>query len=157
MDTSQYLDIFVDETKEHIQVLSDQIMVLEKEPDNSDAIAEIFRSAHSLKGMAGTMGFKRMQHLTHDMEDVFSAVREGKMKVNDSLVDTLFRGLDALQEYLDLIQETSDEGENDNEAIINELNHFLKRWWSTCGGRTCFSGSFNRGHCPCSGGSGGSN
>ena len=102
MDTSQYLDIFVDETKEHIQVLSDQIMVLEKEPDNSDAIAEIFRSAHSLKGMAGTMGFKRMQHLTHDMEDVFSAVREGKMKVNDSLVDTLFRGLDALQEYLDL-------------------------------------------------------
>ena len=125
MDTSQYLDIFVDETKEHIQVLSDQIMVLEKEPDNSDAIAEIFRSAHSLKGMAGTMGFKRMQHLTHDMEDVFSAVREGKMKVNDSLVDTLFRGLDAIQEYLDLIQETSDEGENDNEAIINELNHFL--------------------------------
>ena len=125
MDTSQYLDIFVDETKEHIQVLSDQIMVLEKEPDDSDAIAEIFRSAHSLKGMAGTMGFKRMQHLTHDMEDVFSAVREGKMKVNDSLVDTLFRGLDALQEYLDLIQETSDEGENDNEAIINELNHFL--------------------------------
>lgn len=125
MDTSQYLDIFVDETKEHIQVLSDQIMVLEKEPDNSDAIAEIFRSAHSLKGMAGTMGFKRMQHLTHDMEDVFSAVREGKMKVNDSLVDTLFRGLDAIQEYLDLIQETSDEGDNDNEAIINELNHFL--------------------------------
>ena len=125
MDTSQYLDIFVDETKEHIQVLSDQIMVLEKEPDNIDAIAEIFRSAHSLKGMAGTMGFKRMQHLTHDMEDVFSAVREGKMKVNDSLVDTLFRGLDAIQEYLDLIQETSDEGDNDNEAIINELNHFL--------------------------------
>lgn len=125
MDTSQYLDIFVDETKEHIQVLSDQIMVLEKEPDNSDAIAEIFRSAHSLKGMAGTMGFKRMQHLTHDMEDVFSAVREGKMKVNDSLVDTLFRGLDAIQEYLDTIQETSDEGENDNEAIIAELNQFL--------------------------------
>ena len=119
------MDIFVDETKEHIQVLSDQIMVLEKEPDNSDAIAEIFRSAHSLKGMAGTMGFKRMQRLTHDMENVFSAVREGKMKVNDSLVDTLFRGLDAIQEYLDLIQETSDEGDNDNEAIINELNQFL--------------------------------
>ena len=125
MDTSQYLDIFVDETKEHIQVLSDQIMVLEKEPDNSDAIAEIFRSAHSLKGMAGTMGFKRMQRLTHDMENVFSAVREGKMKVNDSLVDTLFRGLDAIQEYLDLIQETSDEGDNDNEPIINQLNQFL--------------------------------
>ncbi len=125
MDTSQYLDIFIDETKEHIQTLSDQIMVLEKEPDDSDAITEIFRAAHSLKGMAGTMGFKRMQRLTHDMEDVFSAVREGKMKVNDSLVDVLFRGLDAVQEYLDNIQETSDEGENDNEDIINELNAFL--------------------------------
>ena len=56
MDTSQYLDIFVDETKEHIQVLSDQIMVLEKEPDNSDAIAEIFRSAHSLKGYGRNHG-----------------------------------------------------------------------------------------------------
>lgn len=125
MDTSQYLDIFIDETKQHIQTLSDQIMVIEKEPDDSDAIAEIFRSAHSLKGMAGTMGFKRMQRLTHDMEDVFSAVREGKMKVNASLVDILFKGLDAVQEYLDNIQENSDEGDNDNQDIIDELNKYL--------------------------------
>lgn len=125
MDTSQYLDIFIDETKEHIQTLSDQIMIIEKEPDDSDAIAEIFRSAHSLKGMAGTMGFKRMQRLTHDMEDVFSAVREGKMRVNASLVDILFKGLDAVQEYLDTIQETSDEGDNDNQDIIDELNKYL--------------------------------
>lgn len=125
MDTSQYLDIFIDETKEHIQTLSDQIMIIEKEPDDSDAIAEIFRSAHSLKGMAGTMGFKRMQRLTHDMEDVFSAVREGKMKVNASLVDILFKGLDAVQEYLENIQETSDEGDNDNQDIIDELNKYL--------------------------------
>lgn len=125
MDTSQYLDIFIDETKQHIQTLSDQIMIIEKEPDDSDAIAEIFRSAHSLKGMAGTMGFKRMQRLTHDMEDVFSAVREGKMKVNASLVDILFKGLDAVQEYLDNIQENSDEGDNDNQDIIDELNKYL--------------------------------
>ena len=46
-------------------------MILEKEPDNSDTINEIFRAAHSLKGMAGTMGYKRMQNLTHDMENVF--------------------------------------------------------------------------------------
>lgn len=133
MDTSQYLDIFIDETKEHIQTLSDQIMIIEKEPDDSDAIAEIFRSAHSLKGMAGTMGFKRMQRLTHDMEDVFSAVREGKMRVNASLVDILFKGLDAVQEYLDTIQETSDEGDNDNQDIIDELNKYLN---GTAGGET---------------------
>ena len=74
MDVSQYLDIFIDETNEHIQSLSDNIMVLENEPENKDTINEIFRAAHSLKGMAGTMGFKRMQHLTHDMENLFSEV-----------------------------------------------------------------------------------
>ena len=65
MDVSQYLEIFIDESEEHLQTLSDCIMVLEKEPDNKDTINEVFRAAHSLKGMAGTMGFKRMQHLTH--------------------------------------------------------------------------------------------
>ena len=60
MDVSQYLEIFIDESNEHLQNLSDGIMILEKEPDNSDTINEIFRAAHSLKGMAGTMGYKRI-------------------------------------------------------------------------------------------------
>ena len=82
MDVSQYLEIFIDESNEHLQSLNDQIMILEKEPENEDTINEIFRAAHSLKGMAGTMGYKRMQTLTHDMENVFSEVRNGNMKVN---------------------------------------------------------------------------
>lgn len=126
MDTSQYLEIFLDESKEHIQSLGDQLMVMEQEPENEDAINEIFRAAHSLKGMAGTMGYKRMQRLTHDMEDVFSEVRNGKMKVDSSLIDVLFQALDALEEYLQNIQETTEEGTNDNDSIINELNRFLK-------------------------------
>ena len=76
MDVSQYLDIFIDESSEHIQTLSDCIMTLEQEPENKDTINEIFRAAHSLKGMAGTMGFKRMQHLTHDMENVFQEMEK---------------------------------------------------------------------------------
>ena len=56
MDTSQYLEIFLDETKEHLQNLNTQIMDLEQNPENMDTINEIFRAAHSLKGMAGTMG-----------------------------------------------------------------------------------------------------
>ena len=84
MDVSQYLEIFIDETSEHIQSLSDNIMTLESEPEDKDTINEIFRAAHSLKGMAGTMGFKRMQHLTHDMENVFQEVRSDKIKVNSS-------------------------------------------------------------------------
>lgn len=125
MDVSQYLEIFIDESKEHLQSLSDQLMILEKEPDNSDTINEIFRAAHSLKGMAGTMGYKRMQNLTHDMENVFSEVRNGNMTVNSSLVDVLFQCLDALEEYVSNIQETQDEGTNDNEPIIKALNDFI--------------------------------
>lgn len=122
MDVSQYLEIFIDETKEHLQTLSDQLMILEQEPENMDTINEIFRAAHSLKGMAGTMGYKRMQRLTHDMENVFQEIRSGNMNVKPELVDVLFRGLDALEGYLANILESSDEGTEDNEEIINKLN-----------------------------------
>ena len=125
MDVSQYLEIFLDESNEHLQSLSDQLMVLEKEPDNSDTINEIFRAAHSLKGMAGTMGYKRMQNLTHDMENVFSEVRNGNMKVTSDLVDVLYQCLDALEAYVNNIQETQDEGTDDNEPIIKALNAFI--------------------------------
>jgi len=122
MDVSQYLEIFIDETKEHLQTLSDQLMILEQEPENMDTINEIFRAAHSLKGMAGTMGYKRMQRLTHDMENVFQEIRSGNMTVKPELVDVLFRGLDALEAYLANILESADEGTEDNEEIINTLN-----------------------------------
>lgn len=127
MDVSQYLEIFIDETKEHLQTLSDELMVLEKEPENMDTINEIFRAAHSLKGMAGTMGYKRMQRLTHDMENVFQEIRSGNMKVQPELVDVLFRGLDALESYLANILESADEGTEENEEIINTLNSIAEK------------------------------
>lgn len=126
MDLSQYLEVFIDETKEHLQTLNDQVLILEEEPDNIDTINEIFRAAHSLKGMAGTMGFKRMQRLTHDMENVFSTIRDGKMNVTPDLVDVVFKCLDAIEEYLDCIINSSDEGENDNDELIGMLNACLE-------------------------------
>ena len=126
MDVNQYLEIFLDETKEHLENLNAQILVLEQEPENADTINEIFRAAHSLKGMAGTMGSKRMQALTHDMDNVFSEIRNGTMKVKSNLIDTLFQCLDALEEYTGNIQETADEGTNDNQQLIDQLNQFLK-------------------------------
>lgn len=125
MDVSQYLDIFIDETNGHIQTLSDGIMVLEKEPENKDEINEIFRAAHSLKGMAGTMGFKKMQRLTHDMENLFQEIRNDNIKVNSSLIDILFQCLDAIEGYLETVKATSGEGDNGNEALIQQLNDFL--------------------------------
>ena len=131
MDTSQYLDLFIDETKEHLQSLNEHVLVLEKEPDNADTINEIFRAAHTLKGMSGTMGFSRMQRLTHDLENVFSEIRNGNMTASEKLIDVLFRGLDALESYLEVISTEGNEGTEDNEDIIEDLNGLLKGQKST--------------------------
>lgn len=125
MDVSQYLEIFIDESNEHLQNLNTQILNLEADPENMDTINEIFRAAHSLKGMAGTMGYKRMQNLTHDMENVFSEVRNGHIKVAPGMIDILFQCLDALEEYVSNIRESADEGTNDNEPLIQQLNAVL--------------------------------
>ena len=125
MDVSQYLEIFLDETNEHLQNLNTQILSLEQDPENMDTINEIFRAAHSLKGMAGTMGYKRMQTLTHDMENVFSEVRNGNIKVSPHMVDILFQCLDALDEYVNNVKESADEGTNENEPLIRQLNAVL--------------------------------
>ncbi len=136
MDVSQYLEIFLDETNEHLQSLNTQILALEQDPENMDTINEIFRAAHSLKGMAGTMGYKRMQTLTHDMENVFSEVRNGNIKVNADMIDVLFQCLDALEEYNTTIRESSDEGTNDNSALIKRLNDIMNGGSGSAGAST---------------------
>ncbi len=126
MDVSQYLEIFLDETKEHLQALNTQILELEADPEGMGTVNEIFRAAHSLKGMAGTMGYKRMQALTHNMENVFSEVRNGNIKVKPEMIDILFQCLDALEEYVNNIQASADEGTNENEGLINQLTGILE-------------------------------
>lgn len=121
MDVSQYLGVFLDEAKEHLQTLNDSIMQLEQEPENEDCINEIFRAAHSMKGMAGTMGYKHMQDLTHHVEDVFSDVRNGDLKITSDIIDTLFQCLDAVQAYVDNITETQDEGSEENAHLVKAL------------------------------------
>ena len=127
MDVSQYLEIFIDETKEHLQSLNEQLLILEKEPENEGTINEIFRAAHTLKGMSGTMGYKRMQNLTHNMENIFSEIRNGKMSVTATIVDLLFKGLDALENYLANISSTGDEGTEEYTDIISQLDVCLKQ------------------------------
>lgn len=127
MDVSQYLEIFIDETREHLQSLNEQLLILEKEPENKDTINEIFRAAHTLKGMAGTMGYKRMQNLTHNMENIFSEIRNEKMSVTATIVDLLFKGLDALENYLSNISTTGDEGTEEYTEIISQLDVCLKQ------------------------------
>jgi len=127
MDMSQYLEIFIDETKEHLQGLNQSLLQLEQNPQDIAMLNEIFRVAHTLKGMAGTMGFSRMAKLTHDMENVLHALRSNEIKVTSGLVDILFKCLDALENYTENIVKTGSEGNNDYNNIITELNSAVNK------------------------------
>jgi two-component system chemotaxis sensor kinase CheA len=132
MDITQYLEIFIEESKEHLQSLNESLLELEKNPkDNKDLVNEVFRVAHTLKGMAATMGFKRMNKLTHDMENVLSEIRTDNIKVEAKLLDTLFQCLDALESYIDSIVETGNEGNEEYSDIIQDLNNILNGEEST--------------------------
>jgi len=125
MDISQYLEIFIEESREHLQGLNTSLLELEKGTVSKDVINEVFRAAHTLKGMAATMGFKNMNLLTHDMENVLSEIRNDNINVDPNLLDVLFQCLDALERYVDNIIETGSEGSDTNEGLIKRLNAIL--------------------------------
>ena len=77
LDMEQYREAFIEEAREHIETLTQSLLILEKDPKNTDALNNIFRSAHTLKGSSGMMGFKDLQDLAHAMEDVFDGLRKG--------------------------------------------------------------------------------
>lgn len=125
MDISQYLEIFIEESREHLQGLNTSLLELEKGTVSKDVINEVFRAAHTLKGMAATMGFKGMNLLTHDMENVLSEIRNDNINVDANLLDVLFQCLDALERYVDNIIETGNEGSETNDILIKKLNIIL--------------------------------
>ncbi|PJI09814.1 MULTISPECIES: chemotaxis protein CheA [Clostridium] len=110
MDTSQYLSIFLEESMDNLQTLNEALLQLEQEPDNVDKLNEIFRVAHTIKGMAATMGYNTMAALTHKMEDVLSEFRDGQLKVTQEVVTVLFKCLDTLEQMVDNIQNGEEEG-----------------------------------------------
>ncbi len=126
MEVNQYLEIFIEESKEHLQNMNTALLALEKDYEDGNLINEIFRSAHTLKGMAGTMGFQNMNTLTHDMENVLSEVRNGNINVSEDILDILFRCLDKLEENVDYIINNSVESDESNEDLIKDLNDILK-------------------------------
>ncbi|KNY28359.1 chemotaxis protein CheA [Pseudobacteroides cellulosolvens] len=127
MDMSQYLEIFIEESKEHLQGLNQSLLQLEKNPQDVPILNEIFRVAHTLKGMAGTMGFSKMAKLTHDMENVLHALRNNEVKVNTNLVDLLFRCLDALENYVNEVVTKGSEGSEEYSEIIRGLDGILNK------------------------------
>ena len=125
MDMSQYLEIFIEESKEHLQSLNESLLQLEHEPHNMNLLNEVFRVAHTLKGMSGTMGYIKMQTLTHEMESVLSEIRNGTIEVDVHLIDLLFQCLDALENYIEQIIKTGSEGNNHYKSLVENLQAVL--------------------------------
>ncbi|MBQ4842067.1 chemotaxis protein CheA [Bacillus safensis] len=121
MDVNQYLDIFLDESREHLQTCNEKLLDLEKNPTDLQLVNDIFRAAHTLKGMSATMGFDDMAHLTHHLENMFDAIRNEQMIVTPESMDTMFEALDHLEAMVQSIAEGGD-GKRDVTEISKKLD-----------------------------------
>jgi len=120
MDMNQYLDMFIEESKEHLQAINDNLLLLESDPTNVQIVHEIFRSAHTLKGMSATMGFEDMANLTHEAENVLDLIRNGKLAINSDIMDVLFQSVDLIESMVIHISEGGD-GSADVSKLVQKL------------------------------------
>ncbi len=123
MDMSQYLGAFLDEADDNLQRLDDLLLALEKDTVNMDVINEIFRAAHTLKGMSATMGFEKMAGLTHAMEDRLDEARKGVRHLGDSDMNLLFTALDSIQGMVDSIRGGGSDAHLDVSALVAALRN----------------------------------
>ncbi|WP_079529866.1 chemotaxis protein CheA [Halobacillus hunanensis] len=120
MDTNQYLELFIDESKEHLQSINDRLLDLENSPQDLAIVGEVFRSAHTLKGMAATMGYQDLANLTHKMENVLDGVRNQNIQVDSAILDVVFDSVDDLEA---MVMDIADggTGERDVERVVTLL------------------------------------
>lgn len=126
MDLEQYIGIFIDEAKEHLLKLNEYLLNLEKDMDNLKIISEIFRSAHTLKGSAATMGYENMAALTHEMENLLDLIRNNKLKVDSEIIDIIFSCLDLLEKMVNSINNSGGDDIETTE-IISKLKNASNR------------------------------
>lgn len=120
MDMSQYLDIFIDESKEHLQTINERLLELEQTPGDMALVNEIFRSAHTLKGMSATMGFEDLANLTHQLENVLDGIRNQRLIVTPELLDVVFQAVDHLEAMIISIASGGD-GKRDVGETVEQL------------------------------------
>lgn len=126
METNQYMDMFLDESHEHLQSLNDGLLVLEENSEDISVVNEIFRNAHTLKGMSATMGFNKIAELTHEMEDVLDLIRKEQIKLTEDIVDTLFKCLDSLEQMVDNVGNGDPEDLIDVSDLVSKLSSISK-------------------------------
>ena len=126
METNQYMDMFLDESREHLQSLNDGLLSLENDPNDVSVVNEIFRNAHTLKGMSATMGFNKIAELTHEMEDVLDLIRNNQLKVTEDIIETIFKCLDSLQEMIENVGNGDPEDLVDVSDLVKKLSSISK-------------------------------
>ena len=123
---NQYMDMFLDESHEHLQSLNEGLLRLEENMEEVSAVNDIFRNAHTLKGMSATMGFTKIAELTHEMEDVLDLVRKEQLKLNEDIMDTLFKCLDSLEQMVDSVGNGEAEDVVDVSDLVAKLSSISK-------------------------------
>ncbi|MDQ0245704.1 two-component system chemotaxis sensor kinase CheA [Bacillus fengqiuensis] len=117
MEMAQYLEVFIEESKEHLQNINDQLLELEKNPEDLNIVNEIFRSAHTLKGMSATMGYEDLANLTHQMENVLDGIRNKRISVTTKVLDIVFQSVDDLEAMVESIASGGDGKRNVTEVV----------------------------------------
>lgn len=130
IDMSQYMDVFFEEGKEHLENLNRNLLQLEKDAGDFNSLNEIFRAAHTLKGMSSTMGFEDLADLTHHMENVLADLKEGLLKVDSHVVDTLFQCFDRMQLIIENLESTGSSN-MDNQSLIRQLENIKSGEYET--------------------------
>ncbi|WP_077211541.1 chemotaxis protein CheA [Bacillus dakarensis] len=125
MDVNQYLEVFIEESKEHLQSCNERLLDLEKNPEDMSIVNDIFRSAHTLKGMSATMGYEDLASLTHQMENVLDAIRNNKLHVTPDLLDIVFLAVDDLEAMVLSIADGGD-GKRDVSEVVSKLKQIEK-------------------------------
>ncbi|MBS8263481.1 chemotaxis protein CheA [Mesobacillus boroniphilus] len=120
MELNQYLEVFIEESKEHLQACNEQLLELEKNPQDLSIINEIFRSAHTLKGMSATMGYEDLASLTHQMENVLDAIRNNRLATTPEILDVIFMAVDHLEDMVQSIAAGGD-GKKDVTETVEKL------------------------------------
>ena len=123
---NQYMDMFLDESHEHLQSLNEGLLRLEENMEEISVVNDIFRNAHTLKGMSATMGFAKIAELTHEMEDVLDLIRKEQLKLNEDIMDTLFKCLDSLEQMVDSVGNGEAEDVVDVSDLVAKLSSISK-------------------------------
>ncbi|MCR5439962.1 MAG: chemotaxis protein CheA [Selenomonas sp.] len=126
METNQYMEMFLDESHEHLQSLNEGLLSLEENSEDVSVVNDIFRNAHTLKGMSATMGYNKIAELTHEMEDVLDLIRKEQLKLDEDIIDTLFKCLDSLEQMINSVADGESEDVVDVSDLVAKLSAISK-------------------------------